>query len=517
MWRGDQIFISYRGTQHLAADRIGDHLKARGFLVWRDAERLKYEIGAPWPDELNRQLNVSKALIVCLSPEYFESDWCKHELQVALDQKKRIYPIWIADRPPGYKTSIDDLQHLSLVGKETDFDAVMKLLIANLRKDGLWRRLEYYALWAVAVVALIGLAAFVAWQLWGGDGKPVLEFPRYADLLQTDGTEGHAVFQVATDGENLLYIMDDPEGGSNLFKVAVADALNKEMGERIFHIPHDQQILDLSVDCNGTAWIAVKDVGVYAVSSSGAVSFVLNKEDFAAWNEDLNSVLALASRCVNIQVEVYFGREAVHTLQYTDNNLEAYELLAPEDDNVYRQSADLPGPISALLLVVDERNRDRDRLWVMPTQGDQVVSFRVADTVSQQVYQFEQVESFESIAAGPDGAVWIGSQTHLFRITDEQMSSAAVEVEISPEAALPPDIVARALALEGQWAWIGSWCQDAQGQRRPDCAPLAVYRDGRFEDMQDGGTLVTVNKLWVSGATVWIATDNGLLFKTSEK
>jgi tetratricopeptide (TPR) repeat protein len=115
-----QIFISYSRADRLAVDRLCGDLTRHDHQVWVDSAEHGIETGENWRDELKRQVSRSDAMIACLSPDYFRSEFCKAELAQAVAEKKPIFPVKVRRLTPEEETAgmtalgIADLQYTDL-------------------------------------------------------------------------------------------------------------------------------------------------------------------------------------------------------------------------------------------------------------------------------------------------------------------------------------------------------------------------------------------------------------------
>jgi len=92
-----RVMISYRNTpeQSQFALDLNDALKSSGIETWIDVEQLTG--GGIWKDNIVKGIKNSDCVIVCLSPEYFESDICLMECYIARGYDKRIIPLVVSE------------------------------------------------------------------------------------------------------------------------------------------------------------------------------------------------------------------------------------------------------------------------------------------------------------------------------------------------------------------------------------------------------------------------------------
>ncbi|HNH46779.1 MAG TPA: toll/interleukin-1 receptor domain-containing protein [Myxococcota bacterium] len=94
------VFISYRRspaqardwTQHVLYPTLRtwleNELNLKPEQIFIDTEHLS-DNGLPWPPKLREAILGSKVLVAVLSPQYFESDWCRTELYSMLERQQR--------------------------------------------------------------------------------------------------------------------------------------------------------------------------------------------------------------------------------------------------------------------------------------------------------------------------------------------------------------------------------------------------------------------------------------------
>ena len=64
--------------------------------------------GVEWKNEIERLVLSSDAIIALVSPSYFNSRMCIHELGIALSAKKRILPIYYRDCKNGLRSAFKE-------------------------------------------------------------------------------------------------------------------------------------------------------------------------------------------------------------------------------------------------------------------------------------------------------------------------------------------------------------------------------------------------------------------------
>ncbi len=68
-----------------------------GLHVWKDDHEIK--VGQSIPDKIKEGVEPCSLFVCLMSPDYFESGWCKGEFEMALDKNKMLFPIqWKDDQ-----------------------------------------------------------------------------------------------------------------------------------------------------------------------------------------------------------------------------------------------------------------------------------------------------------------------------------------------------------------------------------------------------------------------------------
>ncbi|MCP4467935.1 MAG: SUMF1/EgtB/PvdO family nonheme iron enzyme [Halieaceae bacterium] len=108
------IFISYYHDGDINqgwAQRIETRLNEQGFEVWRDVDEI--QPGEDFSSRISSALQRSSLLLCVVCDSFFESEWAKHEIDMAREHNIPILPVNIED---GYRPSSEfaDLQHLDM-------------------------------------------------------------------------------------------------------------------------------------------------------------------------------------------------------------------------------------------------------------------------------------------------------------------------------------------------------------------------------------------------------------------
>lgn len=95
------LFLSYSSQDRPRAKELADALTAQGFSVWWDR---KIPTGEAFDDELGRQIEAARAIVVLWSPNSVASRWVKDEASEGLS-RKTLFPVMLAQTrlPFGYR------------------------------------------------------------------------------------------------------------------------------------------------------------------------------------------------------------------------------------------------------------------------------------------------------------------------------------------------------------------------------------------------------------------------------
>jgi WD40 repeat protein len=109
-----QIFISHSNRDNDLASEITSALRQRGFDdVFLDIDKhAGIPPGADWERRLYRMIDSAHAVILVLTPNWYESKWCFFEFGQARALGKAIFPVIVA--PTGDRYIAPDIQHLDL-------------------------------------------------------------------------------------------------------------------------------------------------------------------------------------------------------------------------------------------------------------------------------------------------------------------------------------------------------------------------------------------------------------------
>lgn len=85
-----KIFISYSHTNTPIVNKMVRFLETSGHQVWWDKRLL---LGEEWAKELENQIASSEILICALSPGFFKSDYCKKEMDLAIEKSIKVFSV----------------------------------------------------------------------------------------------------------------------------------------------------------------------------------------------------------------------------------------------------------------------------------------------------------------------------------------------------------------------------------------------------------------------------------------
>ena len=265
------------------------------------------------------------------------------------------------------------------------------------------------------------------------------------------------------------------------------------------------ELMDMTIDCKGNVWLALADPSGVRVYNpmSGVETLLLDVDTTGGWLQK-NTVYALASRCrENGDVEVWLGREGVHTLRYAQAypSLDNVILTPWEDDPVYALTQVLTN-IRAL-----HYDRANQTLWGMNGSQPLLFQFPFSSLRTPDVLRLNQPALWALSGGGSDeGSVWVMGEGGLSHVRPdgsqtEQLSHYASTLAVAPD---------------GQSVWMGHYCPEGASDT---CWPLAWYHQG----MDFPAEIALPNRKEVRSllidkqGIVWIGTDKGLIYYTAKK
>lgn len=106
--RRAQIFISYRSKDSHIASRLATALQSRGFNVFREKEDVP--IGCQILETLDKEIDKACKngyFLPIITPNYFQSEWVRDELRIAIALNGDIIPCIVADSDEQMHSIID--------------------------------------------------------------------------------------------------------------------------------------------------------------------------------------------------------------------------------------------------------------------------------------------------------------------------------------------------------------------------------------------------------------------------
>ena len=113
-----KVFLSFKwgqGEGEVLVNHLYGHLKTKsGLDIWKDDRKMLP--GHDLPEEIKKGVESCDLFVFLMSPGYFQSQWCKDELKIAVSMGKQLFPIkWVNSNvgypPPGYDHLEDILYH----------------------------------------------------------------------------------------------------------------------------------------------------------------------------------------------------------------------------------------------------------------------------------------------------------------------------------------------------------------------------------------------------------------------
>lgn len=125
------IFVSYAHADKAVVLPMIEALDEAGYRVWYDAG---IEVGSSFPDYIANRLHDCACLIPFISRSSLASDWCRHEIEYALEQGKPILPVYLEDveLPRALQMRLGTVQSLFWHTYATDDEFYDKLFSARM-------------------------------------------------------------------------------------------------------------------------------------------------------------------------------------------------------------------------------------------------------------------------------------------------------------------------------------------------------------------------------------------------
>ena len=86
-----EIFVSYSRGDGEFVRRLVDGLESRGKGAWVDWEDIRK--GVDWRSRIEAGIETARDVVAVLSPDFAASAVCRDEIEYALGQHKRVFPI----------------------------------------------------------------------------------------------------------------------------------------------------------------------------------------------------------------------------------------------------------------------------------------------------------------------------------------------------------------------------------------------------------------------------------------
>lgn len=473
----NQVFISYAHKNQSAVDPIYTTLRRRGYNVWIDRQEGAIPPGERWENVLKAEVEMSYAMMVCLSSDYLASEWCTREWEYALELGKKLYTVRV--QPVDYKTlpaALQTIQGAMLddAARPADYTRELQGVIRQLR-----RPLIHYAVPLMFLFLLLSVGV-----IWWSSRPPGL--PQPEEFVTVKSTFGFNVSHLALNSDGILWFVATADGQQSLYSLdtRMRDAedavINKEAA-----IP-EAQVWDLLVDCAGNAWILVSDG--FRIGDSERIA----ASDLTIWSLSTRTMYAATSRCQNNRTDIWMGRNGIYSLQYTSSP-EQFEAVNPIQDPVHTALTDENANLGAVQKLLAANGI----LWVLDRENSQVISKQLDTSAGATAIRLESNDPLVDFALAPDGVMWVLSANDLFAI---------LEGRIIQHETLPNSMNPTVLTVDNTWVWLGERCVTAA------CRPLTVFRAGSPSEIdlqQNSIHDIQYNQSY----GLWIATENGVVFR----
>lgn len=125
-----QVFISYSRKDEAQAGYLVARLTKDGISTWIDTAEIG--TGLQWMEEIARAIKSCTVLALLVSEDSVESEKVVKEVSFALQQNKKILPLYLEPTviPPALELPLAGLQYLELYGKpqEEIYEKILKAL-----------------------------------------------------------------------------------------------------------------------------------------------------------------------------------------------------------------------------------------------------------------------------------------------------------------------------------------------------------------------------------------------------
>jgi TIR domain len=118
------VFISYSKVRRALTEALARHLEAEGFSVWWDTDLLPAD---NFRAEINRQLDIAKAVVIVWTPESKSSEWVCAEVDRAHEQRKLVNSHSAGLTPRQIPMPFNQIHSVPIENREAIVAAVRKL------------------------------------------------------------------------------------------------------------------------------------------------------------------------------------------------------------------------------------------------------------------------------------------------------------------------------------------------------------------------------------------------------
>jgi TIR domain len=127
------VFVSYSRDDRNFVRRLCSALAASGHEVWLDEEEISP--GTDWLEGVERGIDKSEIFAFVISPGSLASEVCRHELDHALAQRKRVLPVLCTEPDRSEIPKALARERWIVFSGERDFDAALGSFVAALEAN----------------------------------------------------------------------------------------------------------------------------------------------------------------------------------------------------------------------------------------------------------------------------------------------------------------------------------------------------------------------------------------------
>jgi WD40 repeat protein len=120
------VFLSYSKEHRRLTESLADDLKAQGITVWWDTSLLP---AGNFREEIDRELDAAKAVIIIWTPEASRSKWVRAEAEHADKQEKLVNTHAAGLKPDNIPKPFNQTNSAPTEDRSSIFDAVRKLIV----------------------------------------------------------------------------------------------------------------------------------------------------------------------------------------------------------------------------------------------------------------------------------------------------------------------------------------------------------------------------------------------------